>query len=68
MIAGPGELSRGEHLNDELVALSACDTGTGRLEGEEGIASLERAFFYSGARAVLASLWTANDVYTTTLM
>ena len=59
---------RALHLNAELVTLSACDTGTGRLQGEEGIASLERAFFYAGARSVLASLWTANDVYTTTLM
>jgi len=56
------------HLNAELVTLSACDTGTGRLQGEEGIASLERAFFYAGARSVLASLWMANDVYSTTLM
>ena len=59
---------RALHLNAELVTLSACDTGSGRLQGEEGIASLERAFFYAGARSVLASLWTANDVYTTTLM
>ena len=59
---------RNLHLNADLVTLSACDTGTGRLQGEEGIASLERAFFYAGARSVLASLWTSSDVYTTTLM
>lgn len=59
---------RALHLNADLVTLSACDTGTGRLQGEEGIASLERAFFYAGARSVLASLWTASDVYTTTLV
>jgi CHAT domain-containing protein len=59
---------RNLHLNADLVTLSACDTGTGRLQGEEGIASLERAFFYAGARSVLASLWTTSDVYTTTLM
>jgi CHAT domain-containing protein len=59
---------RALHLNAELVTLSACDTGTGRLQGEEGIASLERAFFYAGARSVLSSLWTADDVYTTTLI
>ena len=59
---------RNLRLNADLVTLSACDTGTGRLQGEEGIASLERAFFYAGARSVLSSLWTASDVYTTTLM
>lgn len=33
---------RSLHLNADLVTLSACDTGTERLQGEEGIASLER--------------------------
>lgn len=56
------------HLNAELVTLSACDTGAGRLEGEEGIESIERAFLFAGARSVLASLWTASDIYTTDLM
>ena len=55
---------RNLRLNADLVTVSACDTGTGRLQGEEGIASLERAFFYAGARSVLASLWTTSDVYT----
>jgi len=56
------------HLNAQLVTLSACDTGAGRLEGEEGIESLERAFLFVGARSVLASLWAASDIYTTSLM
>jgi CHAT domain-containing protein len=56
------------HLNADLVTLSACDTGTGRLEGEEGIENIERAFLFAGARSVLASLWTASDIYTTDLM
>ena len=52
------------HLNADLVTLSACDTGAGRLQGEEGIASLERSFLFAGARSVLATLWTASDPYT----
>jgi len=36
--------------------------------GEEGIASLERAFLLAGARSVVASLWTADDTYTIGLM
>jgi CHAT domain-containing protein len=56
------------HLNAARVTLSACDTGAGRLEGEEGFESIERAFLFAGARSVLASLWTASDIYTTDLM
>ncbi len=59
---------RALHLKADLVTLSACDTGAGRLEGEEGIENIERAFLFAGARSVLASLWTASDVYTTDLM
>ena len=55
-------------LNAQLVTLSACDTGLGKLEGEEGIANLVRAFLLAGAKSVLASLWTASDVYTSNLM
>ncbi|MGO9273431.1 MAG: CHAT domain-containing protein [Terriglobia bacterium] len=55
-------------LDADLVTLSACDTGEGKLLGEEGIASLERAFLLAGAKAVIASLWTAEDACTTLLM
>ena len=55
-------------LHAGLVTLSACDSGNGKLLGEEGIASLERAFLLAGARSVLASLWTADDTYTVGLM
>ncbi|MHB8656304.1 MAG: CHAT domain-containing protein, partial [Terriglobia bacterium] len=55
-------------LNADLVTLSACDTGVGRLQGEEGISNLVRAFLFAGARSVVASLWAANDISTTTLM
>ena len=55
-------------LRAELVTLSACDTGTGRLLGQEGIASLERAFLLAGAKSVIASVWPADDTYTIALM
>ena len=55
-------------LNADLVTLSACETGNGQLLGEEGIASLERAFLLAGAKAVIASLWTADDTFTISLM
>jgi CHAT domain-containing protein len=56
------------NLAADLVTLSACDTGVGALEGEEGIANLVRAFLFAGAKSVVASLWAASDVYTLNLM
>lgn len=55
-------------LNASLVVLSACDTGIGRVEGEEGTANLVQAFFIAGARSVVASQWAADDASTAALM
>jgi len=52
----------------DLVTLSACNTGVGKLQGEEGITNLVEAFLVSGAKAVVASLWSADDTYTLALM
>lgn len=52
----------------DLVTLSACDTGIGKVEGEEGITNLAEAFLVSGGRAVVASLWSADDTFTSDLM
>jgi CHAT domain-containing protein len=59
---------RRARLNADLVVLSACDTGTGRLEGQEGIMTLARAFLIAGAKSVVASLWQVDDRSTATLM
>lgn len=56
------------NLPAELVALSACDTGAGKLVGQEGIVNLVRAFLFAGSRTVVASLWSADDAFTTSLM
>jgi CHAT domain-containing protein len=55
-------------FNADLVTLSACNTGVGKIEGEEGVTNLVEAFLVSGARAVAASLWSADDTYTVDLM
>ncbi|HXN23446.1 MAG TPA: CHAT domain-containing protein [Candidatus Dormibacteraeota bacterium] len=52
----------------DLVTLSACNTGVGKLQGEEGVTNLVEAFLVSGAKAVVASLWSADDTYTLALM
>ncbi len=51
-----------------LVVLSACDTGVGRLQGQEGIANLSRAFLLAGAQAVVSTLWPVDDTFTLALM
>jgi len=55
-------------LNADLVTLSACRTAGGKLLGGEGLLSLSRAFFYAGARHVVATLWNVNDRSTAQLM
>jgi CHAT domain-containing protein len=55
-------------LRAELVTLSACDTGVGNVEGEEGVANLVKAFLFAGAKSVLASMWSVGDTSSTYLM
>ena len=45
----------------DLVVLSACKTNLGTVASGEGVLSLARGFFYSGANAVVSSLWNANS-------
>ena len=55
-------------LNTDLVVLSACQTGKGKLEKGEGVSGLSRAFLYAGAQSVLVSLWNINDRATSKFM
>ena len=55
-------------LNAELTTLSACDTGVGKLQGQEGISNLVEAFLVAGSQSVVASLWSADDTFASALM
>ena len=48
-------------LNARMVVLSACNTGSGRLQKGEGIMSLARGFMYSGVPSIIMTLWEVND-------
>jgi CHAT domain-containing protein/tetratricopeptide (TPR) repeat protein len=45
----------------QLVILSACETGAGKLVKGEGLMSLSRAFAYAGCPNIITSLWKAED-------
>ena len=47
--------------NAELVVLSACNSAQGKLNEGEGVMSLARGFFYTGANSVICSVWNVDD-------
>jgi len=55
-------------LQAEMVVLSACNTGTGKLKKGEGMMSLAYAFAYAGCPSILMSQWSVDDKSTSQLM
>jgi len=55
-------------LNPDLVVLSACETGIGKLYKGEGAMSIARGFQFAGAQNLLFSLWNVNDYTTSVFM
>jgi CHAT domain-containing protein len=49
------------NLNADLVVLSACNTGFGKLNKGEGIIGLTRGFLQAGCKSLLATLWSVAD-------
>lgn len=67
-----GFLEAGEilelNLNSELVVLSSCRSGLGRIDEAEGVIGMQKSFFEAGAKSVIVSLWDVNDKYTSYFM
>ncbi len=55
-------------LQAVMAVLSACNTGLGKMNNGEGMASLGRSFFVAGCPSVVMSLWTVNDESTASIM
>ncbi len=55
-------------LNSDLVVLSSCNSGLGKIDASEGIIGMTKAFFEAGTKSVVVSLWEVNDKYTSKLM
>ncbi len=55
-------------LDSDLVVLSACETGMGKLTGGDEVVGLSRAFMQSGADNLLSTLWSVEDKTTRDLM
>jgi CHAT domain-containing protein/tetratricopeptide (TPR) repeat protein len=55
------------NLHSDLVFLSACRSGAGKVSGN-GVIGLTRAFLYAGTASVIASLWDVADQPTSELV
>jgi CHAT domain-containing protein len=55
-------------LHSEMVVLSACNTGSGKLSKAEGVYNLGRAFMVAGASSVVVSMWEVADNSTAVFM
>ncbi|MEO9893705.1 CHAT domain-containing protein [Aurantibacter sp.] len=55
-------------LNADMITLSACQTGIGKLQKGQGMLSLSKGFYYAGAKSLVNTLWKINDKSSVKLM
>jgi CHAT domain-containing protein len=58
----------GLDISADLLVLSACETGIGKLVKGEGLLAMTRGFLFSGVDNVVFSLWKVNDKLTKDMM
>jgi len=62
------EISRLDLSNNNLIVLSACDTGLGDIYRVDGVFGLQRGLKIAGVKKILMSLWKVPDKETKELM
>lgn len=55
-------------IGADLIVLSACQTGLGKVTSGDEVQGLNQAFLYAGTHALVSSLWRVSDISTAMLM
>lgn len=55
-------------LAADLIVLSACQTGLGKVTSGDEVQGMNQAFLYAGTHALISSLWRVSDISTAMLM
>jgi len=55
-------------LHSDMVVLSGCNTGSGKLQKGEGVQSLARGFLFAGCPSIIMTLWNVEDISSSSIM
>lgn len=55
-------------ITADLIVLSACQTGLGKVTSGDEVQGMNQAFLYAGTHALISSLWRVSDISTAMLM
>jgi len=62
------EVTQIDMRKNDLVVLSACETGLGDIRGTEGVYGLQRSLKMAGVKYIIMSLWGIPDKETVEFM